>query len=254
MQYPQDLPVVTKTLVREPKLYEAAGNEPGVKISLPFTLNVDRFFNTVALTEIGVHPQGFAKQADQLLLENAGNNYRSLIKKADKNKTPLPGQAEFDILFARYDFSGVRTSSDEDSLSEEEVALRSVLRKTFRDYLRDGALIAGSPKLLVQKAKDAAAEIVPTGTFPLEDFESLVAAAAERSEWTFDWTDYEIEVEGGILGEYTLNFAEPAEFAEDGSPLSYGAIVDLAQQSADEQLAAARATRARMKPVAFKKS
>lgn len=248
--------VIPVSMIREREAYEEAGQEPAVTVLLPFAANVDQLFNVHALTALGINAPKFAAQCDQLLKENTGNNWKAKRKAALAEKTPrFLGQPEFDELYANYDFSGVRTASSAEDLSDEEVELRRVLRDNLKEYLREGNLLAGAPKLTIQMVKEAKADKLPVGKFPLAAFEELVEAAASRSTWTFDWTPFGIQVktdEGqATLGSYTIDFGAEPQFTDLGQIANHAAIVAVAETNANEVLATKRKNAARMKPAAL---
>ena len=88
-------------------LYEAAG-QADFSFSIPQPFTAEHF---ESLRELGVHPAGFAAQANQVLAENLGNNMAARIKKAAKANVALPTQADMDELYSSYDFTGIRSSA-----------------------------------------------------------------------------------------------------------------------------------------------
>lgn len=247
------------TMVREKKTYEEADQQvPVFELLLPFETNYETFFNVPALESVGIIPQKFAAQIDQLLKENLGNNLKARIKKGAAATPPVwVDQSTLNALYADYDFSGIRTGAaeSEDDLTDEEIELRRQLRKTLKDYLRDKLLIGGMPSLTVQKVKDAEKDNLPAGTFPLAAFEEMVLAAASRAKWTFDWTRYGITISTAAgpvqLGEYEIDWGTEPRFTADGRVANPAAIVQVCQENAAAAVATARANAARMKPAAL---
>jgi hypothetical protein len=244
------------TMAREKKLYEEAGAEPPMfEILLPFETNYETFFNVSALDSIGVNAKKFAAQCDQLLKENLGNNLKARIKNAAA-ATPsvLLDQSALNDLYSSYDFSGIRTksASSEDDLTDEEIEIVRQIRITLKEYLRKGLLIAGMPKLTIQKVKDSEKGELPGGAFPLTAFDEMVEAAASRDKWSFDWTNFKITVrtEDGPaeLHEYEINWGAEPRFSDDGHPLNPAAIIKIAEESARAIVATQRANAARLRP------
>ena len=87
--------------------YEAAGN-PDFQFCIPQPFTADM---VAGVTEVGAAPQGVANQLNQVLAENLSNNIAARIRAAIKNSTDLPTQEDMDLLYAAYDFSGLRQSS-----------------------------------------------------------------------------------------------------------------------------------------------
>jgi hypothetical protein len=251
--------VQQRSMVREKKLFEEAGREvPVFHVLLFFETNYQTLFNAPALESLGIVPQKFAAQCDQLLTENLGNNLKARIKAGAAQTPPVwPDQSVLDALYAAYDFSGIRGKAavSEDDLTDEEIELRRQLRTTIRDYLRNGTLFAGMPKLRVQKIKEAETGELPAGVFPLAAFEDAVETAANGGVWSFDWTRYGITVktkEGpATLGEYDMNWGSEPRWDDNGSPLNHSAIREVCVDAANALVATQRDKASRMQPAAL---
>lgn len=76
------------------------------QIPQPFTAE-----HVAGVAELGASPNGVANQLNQVLAENLCNNIAARVRNAVKNNQPLPTQTDMDILYAAYDFSGLRQSS-----------------------------------------------------------------------------------------------------------------------------------------------
>jgi hypothetical protein len=128
----------------------------------------------VVAAELGISAQGFASQANQVLAENLGNNMAARIKKAVKDGTALPTQADMNTLVTDYDFTGVRQSS---------VAIGSLFDKIFfrlagasiRKLLKaSGYQGMPAPVTVAKRGKDAA-----RGEIDYDTFESEVSRLME---------------------------------------------------------------------------
>jgi hypothetical protein len=211
-----------KTIVRQKKAYEERDLDGAVSTPLPFDTND---FNADALEAKGFSIGGLVRQMNQVFLENVGNNWGAVIRKAIKNGTPLPSQAEFDKIVCAYDFTGVRrASTSDDDLSEEERIFLSELRKQLKLALRAGSFSTAEPRvaMTVQTKKEAETDTCPENKMTLEDFDSLVAAAAEKAVFDYDGRRYD--------------FSVAPEFDEAGNFVNWGALVSHAEYLTGEQL------------------
>lgn len=226
---------------RQAELYEEAGIEdPSVTLPLPFASNYDHFLNVEALQAAGIDPVGLARQMDQVLKENLGNALASLVRRAAATKAALPDQAKFDELFAEYDFSGIRTASSE-SLSSEDAAIRTELRKAIRALLKSGSLHPEGigpngetlVSILVQTAKEAEENVLPANKVPVEVLDTLVEAAAEGGTAQIEWTNCSNPENNGV---YAIEFGGEPEF--DGEePVNLPAVAIFYKNLALQKLA-----------------
>lgn len=226
-----------KTFSRQAANYEAADLDPTMSIVVPFTAEDDR----ETIESKGVNWAGLMRQMNQVFKENIGNTFGSKIRTAVSKSDPLPSQDDLNELVDKYDFSGARIST-ETGMSEEEKAFRSVLRARLKLFLRAGVFSGdwdpktgqGSP-LVVQTKKEADTDTLPEGKISVEDFDSLLEAAAERAIFEYEDRPYD--------------FSEDPEFElnDDGEVEQYNnvaAITAHAEEIAEAKLAADRAMNA----------
>ena len=100
------------TLTRKRVIQEGLYNEAeqpnfSFLIAQPFTVEM----LTDAAAAVGANTAGLVNQMNQVLAENLGNNMASRVKKAAKDGTPLPTQADMDALYDGYDFTGIRSGT-----------------------------------------------------------------------------------------------------------------------------------------------
>jgi hypothetical protein len=219
----------TKTIVRQKDDYESVGLDPNIEIIMPFTAEDDR----ASIEAKGVNWAGLMRQCNQVYKENLGNSFGAKARAAfDKNETP-PGQAEMDELVAAYDFSGARAVS-EAGMSEEEKALRQMLRTQLKAILRGGGVFSDE-ELTVQTVKEANENVLPDGKISVEDFNSLLENAAEGGVFEYNGASFDF---GG----------DPEfDYDDDGNVTSYlnlAAITAHCGELAAEKLAADRRAKA----------
>jgi hypothetical protein len=226
------LNTLPKKFSRQVKAYEAAGLSPDMEVQLPFAANADLFLNRQALIDAGIDPAGLARQIDQVLVENIGNNLSQKIKAAVAAKKPLPDQSIVDEMFAKYDFTGVRTTSEE-GMSTEERTIISEIRKKLRwaistaGYLANqkdetGAIIFNATRLQSIPESEGKKE-TPPNSIPVEDFEGMVAAAYQREV---------VEFSDGNGNTGTLDFSGEPVFDDQGRHANWPAIIEEARQEA----------------------
>lgn len=217
----------TKTFVRQAEDYEAAGLDPTMTIIMPFTADDDK----ESIIAKGAKWPGLMRQMNQVLRENIGGSHGARARAAISKKQPLPTQTDVDKLVTNYDFSGARLTS-ELGMSEEEKSFRSVLRARLKELLRVGVFSADSEtKLTVQTAKENSQKMLPDGKISVEEFDSLVEAAAENADFTYEDRIY--------------TFGGDPEFAykDDGTIASYenlAAVTAHCEELAQAKLAAER--------------
>ena len=220
-------------------------------VPLPFASNVAHFFNVDSFNAAGIDPLGAARQLDQTLKQNFGNNIASRIKVAAAGQKDIPDQAVIDRLVEKYNFTGARTPSDEEGMTLEERTIRSELRKTLRGLINNGIFANCAADGSKTTGDDVVFHLVRVQTKPesdgtykdapqdedgkgiplllpnnltLEAFEDLVSAAYEGE--LAELTDHE-----GRTAE--LDFSEPVEYTETGKPANWSAI---AAESREEAL------------------
>lgn len=231
------LTLLPKKFSRQVAAYEAAGLPPDMEISLPFAANVDLFLNTQALIDHGIDPTGLARQMDQVLVENIGNNLSQKVKAAVAKKTALPDQATVDSMLAAYDFTGIRATSEE-GMSTEERTVIAEIKKAIRSLISGGSFASLGPDgsktknpaeiafnaVRVQTGPEAEGKKeTPPGSVPLENFELVVSAAYEGVE---------VEFEDGNGNTATLDFSVPPGINEHGQATNLTGVVELARQEA----------------------
>jgi hypothetical protein len=227
----------TKRIARQIADYESAGLDPNFEIPQPFAANVETFYNVSALSDAGIDALGLARQDDQVLGENIGNNLAQRIKAAVKKGTDLPDQSVVDAMVLAYDFTGTRATSEEGMSTEERTVLAEI-KKSLRRLISGGAfatLDANSQKtsnpetvafnaVRVQTGPEARGEKeTPVGSVPLENFEELVSAAYQGSS---------VELEDGNGNVATLDFSVAPVISEHGQAANLTGVVELAKQEA----------------------
>ena len=220
--FPADLK--PKTIVRQEADYEAAGIPAERVIPLPFDLAC---VNSEVLIERGATPAGVVRQMNQVFLENIGNALGSKARAAFANNVTPPSQEDVDAMVAAYDFSGIRASGGDSGLPESERLFRTELRAMLRAVARDGALDPEGNPLTVQTAKEAKEDKLPEGKISLEDFDSIVEAAAEGVAITYNELEFDFGAEVSYI-------EQPDGTRQLGS---YSAISDFAREQANEKLA-----------------
>ena len=222
-------------LSRQTAVYEKVDIDPTMAVPLPFSTNAEHFFNLDAFKAAGIDVGGFAKQADQLVKENTGNTLNAAIRGALKKNEPLPDQARFDAIVANYDFSGVRTSSEE-GLSPEEKAERAEIRNALRRLLSEGSLSPDDTKYTVQTAKEAKDNILPDNKIPRGQFEELVESAVEGQDYP-------------LFEGFIVPFSEQPALSKSGHPKNISGVLAIAREYAQRALELKRmnATRASLK-------
>lgn len=226
-----------KKFSRQVAAYEAAGLPPDMEIQAPFAANVGRFLNTLALIDAGIDPTGLARQMDQVLIENIGNNLSQKVKSALAKGTALPDQSTVDAMLAAYDFTGVRTVSEE-GMSTEERTIIAEVRKAIRGLISGGSFASLGPD--GTKTKDPAeiafnavriqtvpeskgTKPTPPGSVPVENYDAVVAAAYACTE---------VEFEDGNGNTATLDFSVEPLINEHGQAMNLTGVVELARQEA----------------------
>jgi hypothetical protein len=232
-----DLSTTSKKFSRQVAAYEAAGMSPDMEIHLPFAVNLDHFFNTEALIAAGIDPMGLARQLDQVLIENIGNNLASKVKAALAKGVPLPDQEVIDEMVAAYDFTGIRSTSEE-GMSTEERTIISEIKKALRRLISDGTFANLGPdgaktrepsKVVfnatrIQTGPEAKGDRpTPPNSVPLENFDNLVAAAYEGVE---------VEFEDGNGNTATLDFSIEPAINDHGQAVNLTGVIELARQEA----------------------
>lgn len=232
-----DLITTTKKFSRQVAAYEAAGLDPDMEIHLPFTANVDMFLNTQALVDVGIDPMGLARQMDQVLAENLGNNLSQKVKQAIAKSQPLPDQSVVDAMLSAYDFTGTRTVSEE-GMSTEERTVIAEIRKAIRSLISSGAFALLGPDgsktkdptevafnaIRVQTGPESKGiKPTPPGSVPVENYEEVVVAA---------YAGTEVEFEDGNGNTATLDFSVEPQINEHGQALNLTGVVELARQEA----------------------
>jgi len=101
----ENTPMRFRTVMEEE--YTKAGN-PNFQFMIPQPFTAE---HVVGVTEAGASPAGVANQLNQVLAENLSNNIAARIRAAVKANQLLPTQADMDMLYDAYDFSGTRASS-----------------------------------------------------------------------------------------------------------------------------------------------
>lgn len=232
-----DLSTLSKKFSRQVAAYEAAGLDPDMELQLPFAENVAHFLNVEALSEAGIDALGLARQMDQVLVENIGNNLSQKVKAAVKAGRALPGQEAVDAMLAAYDFTGLRAQSDE-GMSTEERTVVSEIRKAIRKLISGGTFASlgangrktSSPAdvvfnaVRVQTGPEAEGKKpTPAGSVPLENFEMVVQAAFNSTE---------VEFEDGNGSTANLDFSIPPVITDHGKAGNLTGVVELARQEA----------------------
>jgi hypothetical protein len=233
----------TKRIARQIADYEAAGLDPNFEIPQPFAANVEHFYNTTALSEAGIDALGLARQDDQVLGENIGNNLAQRIKAAVKKGTDLPDQGVVDAMVLAYDFTGARATSEEGMSTEERTVIgeiRKKLRKlisggTFASLDAHGAHTTNPEEIAFNavriqtgpeaegKDKDGKPKITPPCSVPLDNFNELVSAAYQGTS---------IELEDGNGNVATLDFSTEPLLSEHDQALNLTGVVELARREA----------------------
>ena len=189
MKAPANTPVRARTI--QENLYADAG-QPDFSFRIPQPFTAEHF---ESLRELGVHPGGFAQQANQVLAENLGNNMASRIKKLAKANQPLPTQEDMDQLFESYDFTGMRSSAVAIGSLFDKIMYRlsgQFLRKLFA---KKGYQDMPAPvKVAKKNAEPGDNEIA------YEDFEQEIARLMEGDG---PWSEKQafIEVRSGLIEE-----------------------------------------------------
>ena len=232
-----DLQTTTKKFSRQIATYEAAGQAPDMEIQLGFAANVETFLNTEAFIQHGIDPMGFARQMDQVTVENIGNNLSQKIKSAVAKKQPLPDQAVVDAMSTAYDFTGTRTTSEEGMSTEERIVVAEI-KKALRSLISSGAFAmlghdgtktrdpaeVAFNAIRVQTGPEAkGGKETPPGSVPLDSFTTLVATAAENGI---------AELEDGNGNSASLDFSAEPVINEHGQALNITGVVELARQEA----------------------
>ena len=227
----------TKRIARLVADYEAAGLDPNMEIPQPFAANVASFYNEAALVEAGVDPVGFARQHDQVLGENLGNNFAQRVKNAKKNGLPLPDQSVMDEMVQAYDFTGVRTTSEEGMSTEERTTVAEI-RKALRALISGGAFASlgadggrtNDPEAVafnatrVQTGPEARGEKdTPVNSVPVENFTEVVAAAYQSTT---------VDFEDGNGNTAQLDFGIEPAINEHGQAANLTGVIELARQEA----------------------
>ena len=209
----------TKVIVRQETDYNDAGLDGRREIPLPFTLES---INEENITGLGFLPAGVVRALNQTFVENVANIHGSQVRNTIKKGLPLPAPEAMEEILKAYNFSGIRTASEE-SMPEEERIFRSQLKKQLRSLLRQGAFSANGSALTVQTQPEATKNELPEGKISLEDFETLVESAAEQVAFEYDGMSFD--------------FAGEPEYDEEGNFANYAAIVDFAHDLAEKELA-----------------
>lgn len=233
----EGLSTLPKQFSRQVAAYEAVGLSPDMEIQVPFATNLDTFLNTQALINAGIDPMGLARQMDQVLVENLGNNLSQKVKAAIKKGTALPDQSVVDAMLAAYDFTGVRIVSEE-GMSTEERTIIAEIRKAIRSLISGGSFASlGADGKKTRNRDEVAFDAVrvqtgpeakgdkqtPPGSVPVENYEAVVAAAYSNSE---------VELEDGNGNSATLDFSVPPSFNEHGQPTNLTGVIEAARQEA----------------------
>ena len=241
-----DLEVTTKKFSRQVAAYEAAGLDADMEVSLPFAANVELFLNTQALVDHGVDPMGLARQMDQVLVENLGNSLAQKVKQALAKNQPLPDQSTVDTMFAAYDFTGLRTTSEE-GMSTEERTIISEIKKAMRGLIsggafamldangaktRDPAAVAFNATRVQTTPEAKQNKDTPPGSVPLENFAEVVSAAHQGAA---------VEFEDGNGNTAVLDFSVEPLITEHGQAANLTGVVELARQEAARVLERNRA-------------
>ena len=209
----------TKVIVRQENDYTEAGLDGRREIPLPFTLDS---INEENIASLGFLPTGVVRAMNQVFVENVANIHGSQVRAAVKKGLTLPDSEAMEEILKAYNFSGIRTSSEE-SMPEEERVFRSQLKKQLRSLLRQGAFSADRSPLTVQTQPEASRKELPEGKISLEDFDTLVESAAEQVVFEYDGMSFD--------------FAGEPEYDEAGDFNNYAAIVDFAHDLAEKELA-----------------
>lgn len=238
----------TKRIARQIADYEAAGLDPNFEIPQPFAANVDHFYNIAALSEAGIDVTGLARQDDQVLSENLGNNLAQRIKAAVKKGTDLPDQSVVDAMVLAYDFTGVRSTSEEGMSTEERTVLNEI-KKAIRRLISGGTFAnldsegqkTSDPEAVVFSAvrvqtgpeakgeldKDGKPKVTPPGSVPLENFDELVSAA---------YTNSQVEIEDGNGNIAVIDFSGEAGIDEHDHPTNLPGVIEIARREAARTL------------------
>lgn len=209
----------TKVIVRQENDYAEAGLDGRREIPLPFTLES---INEDNITNLGFLPAGVVRAMNQVFVENVANIHGSQVRNAGKKNLALPAPEAMEEILKAYNFSGIRTTSEE-SMPESERIFRSQLKKQLRSLLRQGAFSANGSHLTVQTQPEATKNELPDGKISLEDFEILCESAAEQVAFEYDGMSFD--------------FAGEPEYDEEGNFGNYAAIVDFAHDLAEKELA-----------------
>lgn len=232
-----DLEVTTKKFSRQVNVYTEAGLEPDMEIQVPFAANVDLFLNTQELIDHGIDPMGLAKQMDQITIENIGNNFGQRVKSAASKKLPLPDQSIVDEMLAAYDFTGIRTASEEGMSTEERTIIAEIKKAiralisggTFANIGADGSKASNPDEVVfnatrVQTGPEAKGDKeTPPNSVPQESFDNLVAGAYQAAE---------VEIEDGNGNTAVLDFSEEPAINEHGQAVNLTGVIELARQEA----------------------
>jgi hypothetical protein len=233
----EGLSTLPKQFSRQVRVYEAAGLPPDMEIQTIFAANVDTFLNTQALIDAGIDPMGLARQMDQVLIENIGNNLSQKVKAAVKKGLNLPDQDIVDAMLAAYDFTGVRTVSEE-GMSTAERTVIAEIRKAIRALISGGSFASLGPDgaktkdasqiafnaMRVQTGPEANGEKpTPPGSVPVENYDAVVQAAYACTE---------VEFEDGNGNTATLDFSIEPSINEHGQATNLTGVVELARQEA----------------------
>ena len=175
-------PVRSRTIQGE--AYEDVGmGDFSFTIPQPFTAE-----HVAGVEALGANPAGVAQQLNQVLAENLGNNMAARVKRAVKEKTDLPNQADMDSLYESYDFTGLRSSSSVSygSLFDKLFykAAGSFLRKLFA---KKGYQSMPAPVKVAKRGAEAGDQEIA-----YEDFETEIVRLVEGEG---PWSDNPVFVE-----------------------------------------------------------
>jgi len=158
------------------KLFEAAGiSDFAFNIPQPFTAEMV----AAAAETVGANVAGLANQMNQVLAENLGNNMAARVKKAVKDGTALPTQADMDALYEGYDFTGIRSGTAFGSMFDKIMFRLSgaFIRKLIK---QQGYQDMPAPVTVAKRSAEALATQIDYDTFEGE----VVQLMEGQGPWT----------------------------------------------------------------------
>lgn len=178
MKRDDNIPMRSRTI--QEALYEDAG--------IPnHSFNIPQPFTSAMLAgvaeAVGANASGLANQMNQVLAENLGNNMASRVKKAAKDKTDLPTQADMDALYDSYDFTGIRASSVALGSLFDKIMFRlssNFIRKLIKEK---GYQDMAAPVTVARRGAEAGDQQI--------DYETFEAEALQLMEGEGPWAEKE---------------------------------------------------------------